>query len=102
MRRSHQNSAHDAAAAHLSRLLRADAGNVTVLMAIAMMAVILAAGIAVDTARLLNAKTALAAAADAAALQVGNAKPRTQEQIEALATEVVLKNYQEREHGPLK
>lgn len=76
-------------------------GNVSILFALAAMAVALAAGMAIDTVRLYAARTALTAAADTAALQVASARNLTGARLEAMAREVIERNFDQRRHGPI-
>lgn len=88
--------------AHKARQFRRDeGGNLTVLMGIALLAVAMAAGAGVDYARLLSSQTALAAAVDAAALQLGTSKLKSRAALESLAESVVRQNYSEDRHGTL-
>jgi len=84
-----------------TRLRRSADGNVTTLTALAIMTMVFAAGSAIDYARLLSTRTALAAATDAAALQIGNSALTDQAALENLARSVVLRNYSEAQHGEL-
>ncbi|WP_373504355.1 pilus assembly protein TadG-related protein [Aestuariivirga sp.] len=76
-------------------------GNVTVLTALSLLVVFIACGTAIDFGRLLTARTQLAAAIDAAALQAGSSNVTDMKKLTALATAVVARNYSEREHGPI-
>ena len=89
-------------AAWTGKLARADSGNMTVLMGIAMLAVALGVGAAIDFGRLVSARTALAAAADATALQVANSSLTDQDQLQQLAETTLLRNYDETVHGDLE
>ena len=79
----------------LWRFGREERGNITVLMGLATLAVVLGSGVAIDYSRLMATQTALAAATDAAALQVANASTTNTSQLKRLAQEIVDRNYSE-------
>lgn len=76
-------------------------GNVSTLFALLAFSLTMAAGIAIDFARLVSTKTALSAAIDAAALQAGSSRLTNDEALEALAQKVLERNYPDAGHGPI-
>ncbi len=82
-------------------MLRSEHGNITVILSIAMIPVLLAAGSAIDYARLLSTRTALTAATDAAALQIANSKLTSQDALETQAQDIIARNYAEDRFGEL-
>ena len=82
-------------------MLRSEHGNITVILSIAMIPVLLAAGSAIDYARLLSTRTALTAATDAAALQIANSKLTSQDALETQAQDIIARNYAEDRFGAL-
>ena len=82
-------------------MLRSEHGNITVIRSIAMSRVLLAAGSAIDYARLLSTRTALTAATDAAALQIANSKLTSQDALETQAQDIIARNYAEDRFGAL-
>jgi Flp pilus assembly protein TadG len=88
-------------AASWRRFRRSEDGNVTVFMGLAGLALLLASGSAIDYARMLSTRTALAAATDAAALQLGNSGLTARADLEQLAEDVVKRNFSQAEHGEL-
>ena len=76
-------------------------GNITIITALSLLATFIACGTAIDFGRLLTARTRLAAAIDAAALQAGSSTATDPERLKVLAAAVVERNYSESEHGPI-
>ncbi len=74
-------------------------GNVTVVFAFALLASALAVGAAVDYGRFVTARTDLAAAVDAAVLQVGSSDITDRSRLQALASTVLRHNFMESSHG---
>lgn len=91
--------ARDHLCAKLKSLSRSENGNISVLMAIGMLGVILVCGGAIDYARVVTARTQLAAAVDSAALQAGTSSINDMARLEKLARDSVLRNYSEEQHG---
>lgn len=88
----------------LSELFRrhgGEQGNVTIIFTIAMFALAIACGVAIDFGRLTVARTSLAAAADAAVLQVGSSKLEKREEMLSMADVVMAQNFNQSEHGEL-
>jgi Flp pilus assembly protein TadG len=75
------------------RLVRRSEGNITVLFALSLMALIVACGVAIDYGRYLTSKTALQAAVDAAALQVSARDSTDETEMKALAQTVLQDTY---------
>ncbi len=83
------------------RLRRAEDGNITVMMTLAMIAATVLCGSAVDYGRLTMARTELAAAVDAAALHAGTSSVTDVTRLNAMTRDMVEKNFSQDAYGEI-
>jgi len=83
------------------RFSLSDAGNVAIIFAVAMVPIVMAAGMAVDLARSLVVRQQLGQALDAVALSIGGRPGLTDEQREDLAEEFFKANYPDFDMGQI-